>query len=284
MVITCPVCHQSGSKPIPQQHPEAIIYRCPQCRHCFSDIESIRKLEEYAPEYFEELHKNWFQNPNISLFKRLGGLIKQHKENASVIDVGCGKGDFLKYLRQKHPALSLTGIDLSSNKPIPGVRLLQGDILEQNPDRQGRQNRQYDVVVSMVTIEHVTNIHLFVQRLHDLCLPGGLVIIMTNNEQGLLYGTSRCLHRWSYKSPFIRLYSKHHLNHFNPSSLQHLVKGHGLLVMDLLHHHSPLAAIDMPQASYLVETALRLAVSGLFLLGQWTKRDFLQTVICKKMI
>src|SRR5205823_11985748 len=56
-----------------------------------------------------------------------------------------------------------------------------------------------------------------------LYVPGGLVIIMMLYDRSILYKVARALHRIGIDGPFKRLYDKHHINHFNLSSLRRLV-------------------------------------------------------------
>src|SRR5262245_1321702 len=122
--LPCPVCGTASQ--FAQLCRDAALYRCEACDHCFSDPESVQTTEHYGPEYYE---KNWFQNANKWLFETLGQMISSIKEDASVADVGCGNGAFLKYLHRTHPKLRLTGIDLSPNEPHSGINFIQGDAL-----------------------------------------------------------------------------------------------------------------------------------------------------------
>jgi SAM-dependent methyltransferase len=239
-------------------------------------VSTIGEPEDYSPEYLEIAHRNWFQNPNVALFDTIGQTVARYKPKASLIDVGCGNGAFLKYLQNNDPELSLTGIDLAPNQPVEGITFIQGDALASDFDRQ------YDFVVSLAVIEHVIDIQMFIRRLYSLCAPGGFVIVMTLNDRSILYGVARLLHNLGYKIPCERLYSKHHLNHFNTSSLKRLVEMNNLSVVKTLLHNVPLAAVDFPASSRLARSILLAGVWGTFILGRLTGRTYLQTVICRK--
>ncbi len=107
-------------------HPEAELFVCPNCTHAFSKPESIAHAERFDSSYAEEAHKRWFAHPNIKLFRRVADVIPT---GVSVLDVGCGQGDFLRYLSTLRPDLKLTGIDLAPNPDVSGIRFLQGDVL-----------------------------------------------------------------------------------------------------------------------------------------------------------
>jgi SAM-dependent methyltransferase len=104
--MNCPLC-SSACAPMPS-HPEAELFRCLGCSHAFTQPESIRSPERYEASYFEEDHRRWFEHPNTELFER---ILAEVPKGASVVDVGCGRGDFLRFARNARPDLNLTGID-----------------------------------------------------------------------------------------------------------------------------------------------------------------------------
>lgn len=272
--LPCTVCDSPSV--LERRIPDADLYRCPSCDHCFSGLRSMEAFEEYGPEYFERTHRHWFAHPNLALFAYVHRYIKTSAPDAAVIDVGSGRGDFLKYLRRASARLTLVGIDLSPPPTAEGIKFIQGDALTADI------GRTFDVVVSLAAIEHVTDIHLFTRRLRELCAPGGSIIIMTNYERGLLYQTARALYSLGYRRPCERLYSRHHLNHFNTSSLTRLLSLHGLSVVRIYYHNTPIRAVDIPASSGMTEAVLRTMVWGVWLLGRLTRRTFLQTMVCRR--
>jgi len=255
---------------------EANLYRCPSCSHCFTEIDSISVHEEYNEGYFEQDHRNWFNHPNLPLFEKLANIINKDKPKGSVVDLGCGNGDFLKFLRKSNPSLSLTGIDLIMNKEVKGIHFISGNILETEIDKQ------YDVIVSLAVIEHVTDLKLFMQRVCDICRPGGLIIIMTLNDSGLLYRLARLMRNWGVTTPYRRLYSKHHVNHFNIASLRCLAELNRLNVINILKHDTVISAIDVPSSSRFAGPMLKAAVAGIFCISKVSGQTYLQTIICRK--
>ena len=155
------------------------------------------------------------------------------------------------------------------------MEFIQGDALVAN------FNRQFDCVISLAAIEHPTDFHVFVKRLSELCKPLGFIIIMTDNEGSLVHDMARALYQIGWKMPFERIYSKHHLNHFNVPSLKHLLQMHGLLIKKVRCHNMPLRAVDIPASSPTADMILRSMVGMLFFIGFLTKKTLLQTIVCR---
>lgn len=274
MAISCTICGTEAS--LEFSFEDIDLYRCAVCDHCFSDQSRVRAHEQYGPEYYDVVHKRWFLHPNIQLFEKIQHSISAVRAATTVLDVGCGKGDLLKYLRTNSPNMALTGIDLSPNQPMPGIEFISADFMKVN------LGRQFDAVTSLASIEHVQDARGFVKRLYDLCASGGLVIIMTLNDQSILYKIARALHRIGIDGPFKRLYDKHHINHFNLLSLRTLVERQGLSVLTTIRHNAPLAAIDFPVSSWFGDRLLRIGVWGTFALGRLTGMTYLQTIVSQK--
>ncbi len=272
--LRCPVC--SAQAGFETSHPLADLYRCQSCDHCFADSCSLRRRTDYVDGYYDEAHKNWFENPNTRLFARILREIERLGPQAAVCDVGCGRGDFLAYVRERAPGMVLRGIDLCESRSAPGIEFIQGDIF------QVTVPRTHDAVVSLATIEHVADPHALLDRLVDVVRPGGLIVVMTLNDRSVLYSISRVLARLGMRASFVRLYDPHHLNHFNRTSLRRLFEGRGLAIEQEFLHDIPLAAVDLP-AEVRVPRRLALAAVGtVFLAGRLTRRTYLQTLIARK--
>lgn len=266
-LLACPVCESPA--PRERSFDDVVLHRCPRCDHCFTDVESLEYLGKYDDEW-EALHENWFANPNVSLFSLVAEAIERYKPDAEVIDIGAGRGELLAYLRERNPGLSLTGIDVSLQPEIDGVEVLRADI---NSFDFG--NRRWDVAVSLATIEHLADVRTFAARLSSMLMPGGRAIVTTNNERSIPYDVAHVLRRIGYDVPFKRLYDRHHLNHFNTSSLTTLMERNGLHPLRLHRHNIPLAAVDMPRES----AVLKLGVWASFTVGRLTGRTFFQTLV-----
>lgn len=231
--------------------------------------------EEYGPDYYEETHRNWFENPNFALFEKIRQWALPYGNQCRVFDVGCGRGDLLKYLQAKNPDFQLTGVELSALPQTSGIRYLHSDIFDLDlPEK-------FDVVTNLAVIEHVADIREFVARLAAFAKPGGLVIAMTLNSDSLVYRVARASRSMGWPDAFNRLYSHHHLHHYTRASLERLMKTAGMEVVHHSSHNFPLAAVDFPPKGK-VGNAIQLAgVAACFGLGRLMDMGFLQTIVCR---
>lgn len=226
--------------------------------------------ESYGPEYYDDKHRRWFEHPNTALFDRITAIIPQ---GGSVLDVGCGRGDFLQYVHRKRPDVQLTGIDYSPNQDEI-IRFVQGDALEL------AMSDRFDVVVSLAVIEHVLDCVAFAKRIREFSKPGGAVAILTVNESSILYGLARIGRELGVPLAFDRLYSRHHLHHFTPASLRRLLESCGLGLSQHIIHNAPANAVDLPVRSRMADAPLRGLVRVVCAAGDVLSKGYLQTAIC----
>jgi 2-polyprenyl-3-methyl-5-hydroxy-6-metoxy-1,4-benzoquinol methylase len=266
----CPIC-DGPTKPMPK-HPEAELHRCTGCSHAFSLPSSIDTPEVYGNSYYEADHKRWFEHPNVKLFSR---ILEYIPLGASVLDVGCGKGDFLRFAAHARPDLSLTGIDLSDNQPEEGIRFVRGEVLTWKTDER------FSAIVSLAVIEHVDQVTEFARRLRQLAAPGAVIAVMTINDSSVLYSVARAGRHLGFRLTFDRLYSKHHLHHFTPGSLRRVLEGASLKIDTQFSHAAPIEAMDIPVSSRAADLTLRAGLAAIWLTGALTRRGYLQTAVLR---
>ena len=271
--MRCPICGSESQ--LDQAHPEVILHRCWKCWHRFSQLKPDTTSEPYDADYYEKTHRNWFAHPDLNLFGQIARLIDREPEPRSLIDVGCGNGNFLQFLARRHPTMTLTGIDLSANQSTSNIEFVQGDVLS------AELGRQFSVVVSLATIEHIADVRGFAGCLRRLVKPNGLVIVMTLSDESLLYRTARLLRRFGIGMVFDRLYSRHHLHHFSRQSLRTLLQGEGLEPEATILHNPPLASVDIPTSGQLTTTLMRIGVVSMNAIASVSRGAYLQTVISR---
>jgi SAM-dependent methyltransferase len=270
----CPVCSDDNSRFVLRS--DADVYQCPSCSHVFSDPASITHSEKYTNDYYESEHKNWFENPDIKLFSWIQSVLPETVK--SILDVGCGKGAFLGYIKDNCPSIKrLVGVDYSPNKSTPEIEFITGDAAHLPG------NEKFDAVVSLAVIEHVHDPVGFAHILAERCKAGGYVVTMTVNNSSLLYRMARVMHRCGMVTPAARLYSLHHLQHFTISSLRSTLERAGLEIITTRNHNPPFAAIDLPSNNFVKRCVFTVGLIGLLFLGSLSGMAYLQTVVARRI-
>jgi 2-polyprenyl-3-methyl-5-hydroxy-6-metoxy-1,4-benzoquinol methylase len=104
--------------------------------------------------------------------------------DASLLDLGCGTGLWLKFLAREG-YVHLAGVDLSPEQcqaaraALPGVELREMDLFE----FLAGKNNQYDGITALDLIEHLNKESLlpFLHAVHQALRPGGRLILQTPN-------------------------------------------------------------------------------------------------------
>lgn len=275
MTMQCPVCRESSKTILKDRRLN--LHQCNFCSHTFTIVSKGRE-EKYDEDYFFEIHKHWFNNPNYKLFdfiyEKLSGLLGN--KQIQLLDVGCGKGNFLKCIAIKNPQAELFGIDLIYNQAHPHICFIEGDFFKEKIEAK------FNIITILEVIEHIDNLHLFIQRLKDCLQVEGFLFITTIDSNSLIYRIARMLNKMGIHNAYDRLYSVHHLQHYTKQSLKTLMERIGFDVLLTINYNDPLKAVDIPKSSFLVETMNRIFVGLIFLLSVPFGCEMRQLIICRK--
>jgi len=126
---------------------------------------SVNWQEDDWDSFFTKKGRQW-RNKD---YRYLNDIFDLHQLNGSLLDVGCGLGDGLVYLKNKCPNVkNLFGVDFSrkainacrSNQKLSGMSFFQHDILKVLPEK-------YDNIICLQTLEHLENPKAAMQNLID---------------------------------------------------------------------------------------------------------------------
>jgi malonyl-CoA O-methyltransferase len=125
------------------------------------------------------------------------------KPGDRILECGCGKGRFLKAIKDALPDVECTGVDISEKMLAhlpPGIRGRQG-ALEQLP----LPSASYDVVFSVEAIEHSINKEAAIAEMIRVAKPGGFVIVV--DKQKSHWGALKCppWERWPAREEIVKL-------------------------------------------------------------------------------
>jgi SAM-dependent methyltransferase len=197
-------------------------YTYSKCEDCSFVYVNPRPLPEEVEEIYTA-HTNPFDQHEYEgldierdSLVRLVSRLKAIKPTGRILDMGCGRGDFLRIA--KDHGYEVYGSDLSTTKgPHDDIEIFQGFLQDAN-----LPSESFDIIVTRNTLEHIFNPNEDLRELNRLLKPDGLLYVKVphlNYEEGW-----RCRAFFGYKSLFT---PPVHLNHFNTSTLNTILKRNG---------------------------------------------------------
>jgi 2-polyprenyl-3-methyl-5-hydroxy-6-metoxy-1,4-benzoquinol methylase len=138
-------------------------------------------------------------------------------EIGNVLDIGCGKGNFLLAFSQKFPKWSLNGVEASKNAlSFAKKKLLKADLRE-GFFRDGLFDKKFDLIVALDVFEHLEEPVEFLNT-----------IIPNLKDDGYLF-----LDVPNFKLNPADLFVFDHLTHFTKESLYNLLSHNGMEVISI---------------------------------------------------
>lgn len=184
-------------------------------------IDALLKFSKYDISLDEE-HEEWvsgsfsftqdvvvdgFSKSDQEYLKRIENVLEKYAEPITFVDLGCGKGKFIKYLEKKYPLHDMVGID-----PFffaEGDKIKQGSAYSIPLDDQS-----VDVLIILEVLQHIRDIDKALSEIRRVLKDNGILIIGERNKHsglGLLKFFLERTGRWMYvsDSPFVeRWYTK----------------------------------------------------------------------------
>lgn len=175
----CLICHHNSEKPSPRElgtvrgntarflSEDFALWQCPQCL-------SIHATE---PVNMADIYSDYPLNAERTLdifargtYKNLLSRLETHglRNDASILDFGCGNAVFLQYLEEQAYA-NLQGYD----PYVPGHAI--------PPDPDNR----FDCVIANDVIEHVDSPRAMMEEVYGMVKPGGLLYVGTADSEGV---------------------------------------------------------------------------------------------------
>jgi 2-polyprenyl-3-methyl-5-hydroxy-6-metoxy-1,4-benzoquinol methylase len=278
MFMYCEICNKKLE--IYKKLEKFDLLRCYSCDHTISKIRANKKYyqETYSSAYAGDKHKNWMTNPNYKFYEIINGFIKS-KRSGKIIDVGCGIGMLLKYLSKKDPKYDLTGVDIiaKKGKKKSKINFIKKDIFKYS------SKKKFSFVLSIAVIEHVPKIKLYLNLLKKISNKDSSFIINTVNTNSFLYKIASFLYYLNIKTPFVRLYDPHHLNHFSNKSLEKVFKKNGFSLVKRVDTPVSMKHIDIPPSNIFMKSLFYVGVYVLLKSDKFINNTFFwQTVIFKR--
>lgn len=165
-------------------------------------------------------------NPGQRYRHRLIAKMIAKYHPVSLIDIGCGQGDFLQRLNREFPDMVLSGVELSqtgvaiTSQKIPSAAVSQVNLL--SDDSSLSDVTKSDLGTCIEVLEHLDSPKKFLLNSKNFLKSDGLLIV-------------------SVPSGPRTAYDKHigHRQHFNRSSLEELLTDSGYSVLEVTRYGWP---------------------------------------------
>ena len=177
---------------------------------------SINKKNKKGENMITEGHHYFNNETDFWTLNENRVFLELVKSENNILDIGCGKGTFLKKLADK--GISCDGIDFSktmidaARKNYEGynINLYHGNFITYD------FKKKYDCIISNAVLEHVEDDSAFIRKIEMLLNPNGKLILLTS------------AHPWLY-SVFDE--SVHHYRRYGKKQLHELVKKNKFIIV-----------------------------------------------------
>lgn len=162
-----------------------------QCRRCDTvylnprpDSDGIRLAypENYHAFKFDEFEFGLVYRVRQRLeARRLLRWCRGLADNAKILDIGCGDGFHIELLRKfGKPTWKVDGVD-SDPRAVAGARRRGIDIHQGSIEELELKQESCDLILMIMTIEHVNDPLEMLKVVAGLLKPGGRIVIVTDN-------------------------------------------------------------------------------------------------------
>ena len=206
------------------------IWECKNCTLRFT--QSVPGKQEIGKYYQSEnyishsdtskgfINKLYHKVRKRTLIQKKNLIIKTTGKNTGqILDLGCGTGAFLATM--KHANWICTGIDPDETarkkaQELYGLQVMKEDEFYNLP------SETFDAITLWHVLEHVHDLHLYIQQLRKILARDGKLFIAVPNYT--------CGDEKIYNQYWAAYDVPRHLYHFSPKAMEQLMDKHGLKI------------------------------------------------------
>jgi len=193
----------------------------------FGFLETIPQPDlEKLPEYYKSDDYISHTDSNRNLFERTYHIIKKmalrrklslinsfSKQKGTLLDVGCGTGDFLEFSKQK--GWRVVGIEPNDEARAIANKKTNNSVYKTN-HLLNLENHSFDIITLWHVLEHLPNLEEHIAEFKRLLKPNGTLIIAVPNYKS--YDAK------IYKTYWAAFDVPRHLWHFSKESIKILME------------------------------------------------------------
>ena len=182
-----------------------------------------------------------------------------NKSDGKILDIGCGAGDFLQYMKENH--WNINGVDTSNKaRKIANNKL---NIKVMGPKDWINNKEKYDVITCWHSLEHVHEPWVYLDKIKkSLTLDGFLIVALPNYQS-----TDAKI----YKEFWAAYDTPRHLYHFTIKSMNKTIKPHGLNIESIYRMNFDPFYVSMLSAKHMGKSFMSGLINGF---KSWTLSIF----------
>ncbi|MCK5582369.1 MAG: class I SAM-dependent methyltransferase [Elusimicrobiales bacterium] len=230
--VKCEICGSDDSKPFcSAKCPDGparenfVINKCEICG--FVLVNPRPDKDEMKPFYFDEYYgkPSWIMkrvsNSAVSFFSFLRKRrIHKYKKAGKILDIGCGDGTFLNYMRACD--WKVFGVETSES----GCGRCEKKKINVSKDITF-QSEYFDIITLWQSLEHMENPFGVLKEIHKVLAEDGVLIISAPNINSMEYAI--------FDRFWFHLDLPRHLHHFSGATLKKLLQKSGFKVLETEH-------------------------------------------------
>ena len=229
-VETCPLC---GHKEF-THHLSCVdhnysndLFDISSCNNCSFKFTNPRPTSDTIHKYYISDHYISHTSSKKGLFNKVYHLVRNyqfgykyrlikkshaHVKDISLLDFGCGTGEFLNYCYQK--GMRCQGVEKDDGARNMGISNFNLSILKRLEEVESKKEK-FDVITLWHVLEHIKDFKLLLTRLKELLNENGILILGLPNHNSL--DAQIFKENWvAYDVPI-------HLSHFSQNNMKDLV-------------------------------------------------------------
>ena len=203
------------------------IVQCNNCHFIFTNPRpTVTEIGNYytSPDYMS--HQSHSKGMTQSIYRYARNYMKRKKlkliQNAvgknsdfSLLDFGCGTGDFLGFIKQNNIFAEGVEPDEQAREVAKKVNLADTYSIENS---KNLEKDKYDVITLWHVLEHVHDLHNQIDYFYNWLKPNGKLIIAVPDIES--YDAAKYGKYWD------ALDVPRHIYHFSPSCLKQIIEQH----------------------------------------------------------
>lgn len=228
--VKCELCGADNTKVILRAKYrsciEKIFFNIVKCQECGlvylnprPDNEEIKKY--YPPSYHSRAQKGvvdiektkiWGIPWREAMDRKVKPILK-YKNEGSILDIGCGDGSLLKYMKEL--GWQSYGIDMNEGSSRYAREVLGLDVLCGRLEETDYPQEFFDVIILFHVMEHLNNPSEALKRIYSLLKKDGFLFIEVPNFNSF---EARV-----FRSKWVGIAAPVHLYHFTPRTLEKML-------------------------------------------------------------